>query len=842
MTTRFLNPSPRILIKDDDNRETYPAISQKSGKLDIDEDDPYFDKDTQIFSARSVLFPYMTTAAEAEFLTGTLTATVIPRSHSQYLGKNSRISGSFISPFNETFNPVSQTSTFANVLGITEDEFKAGYPTGSYPGFFNPIDDKIAISFDISNTTEIELFRDLGANTYNGSAQGSGFYYFNFNSKIWQDVKPGAAGQIPYRDGNKISFDSLANVYSQFTNTPNIASIAYATGALATQDDLRAAGYDKIGIPTIVYGAPNNSKYHALDNQTIALKNYIDRPFVLEKIFVELPVTTKRKQRNVDTWNNILAGSAMEGHARDMDNHSFFIYLQHRTTSTIDSQSDITGSRRELVAHSSMCFYNRPSLGYLQPVHIPNYLYEYTAQEPGDVGTLIVDHNVKMMFRPKVYNRQFGNITHMGSVHASIDTTLQSLSSSFILNFWPGGTSPYITEPAQPKEDVFGTIFSTKTAIANSGETSLFDIDNVVTSFKGRRPTEQTTEYLKTTSRTLRHGIPNSTNSLIKSRFFKKAVYPIGGTPPDDPAAVEEAQKFPNFPSQIASGSQLEFKSNIDNYYETPFILLPTDSLILGIENGTFHNPAINYESNIAFAPIPSPSSDGTWPLAFRQARRGFDYPSTGSSDDSSRAARKNSQLFIRAGFARVVLYGSYVKDDKQYLQSLDQQLNTAAVHEDLHYDNVVADQFDILDSVSYTADAITSGTMRIQTIEFENELSYDTGKKYKVVVNKRKYSQFNDLLLQPKYSKSKYNKLLNKGNYSPLLTIGSALVICSFVSASSNTSISANLTQCSNLSPFATSSLPFDDISVIGTNRDATPTITKTPFAPTTLVFGKKF
>ena len=840
--TKFLSPSVKILAHDNDNLVGYPSISRKIGIFEVDEKNTYNDATTtQLFTQKDILFPYMTTAADAEFATGTLVVNTTPKSHSQFLEKNSRLSTAVIKPYNETLNPAGIAADFASKLDTTIDDFASGFPSGSYPGFFNPIDDKIAINVNISTNQSKEMFRDYYENTAEGyTIEGSGFYYFNFDNSSWEDIglvdlltgAPKDAEQL-YRtppDGNTVSRDSLLNILSQFTATPNIASIAYLTGAFSSPGSFSTVGYDKIGIPTMLFGAPNDSKYYATSSQLLNLANYIDKPFALEKILVELPIQTIRRHRlrvsSGWTFPSAIPPSQLddraEGFARDMDNHVFFIYLQHQTTASIGSGDDINDTRRELIANSSMCFYNSASLGNLGIQHNPNYLFEY-GMGPKTFTEVTASHNVTMLFRPKVYNRQFGCVSHMGALLDSSSTSLLTLTSSFVQNFWPGGTSP---TGSVGEEFVYGLTFS---SLATDSLAS-HAIANVVTAFSGTAPNLNTDNILSTTSRTLKHGIPEATNELISTHVFKRTL--LTG----DPYASEENDNFINFPTYVVDGAKLKTKSDIIDFYETPFILLPTDNLIFGIENGTFHNPPIGYD------PTPQTAvSEALWPPLFRTGRSGYDDQTSAAALSS---ARKNSRLIINAGHARIVLFGSYIKNNEQYLQSSDQIINTNAVHEDISYNgSTISDEFYIADRTSFSNSDIANHTTIFQKLTFENDLFLDSNKKPKFTVSKRRYGQLADTYSGPKYTRLKSLEKNKQGQHRKIFTTGSAVITCKFVISSSNTDINPYSTQCSNVSVFATSSIPFDE-SGIKTNRgsSAPPVAIKIPFITTTLVFGKTF
>lgn len=98
-------------------------------------------------------------------------------------------------------------------------------------------------------------------------------------------------------------------------------------------------------------------------------------------------------------------------------------------------------------------------------------------------------------------------------------------------------------------------------------------------------------------------------------------------------------------------------------------------------------------------------------------------------------------------------------------------------------------------------------------------------------VFRRDSYGQFRDMLEQAKQTRF--------ATFGPQKDhVGSAAVVASFVSASTDTAISPELTQCSNLSVFCTSSAPFSDDSITR-NRGLVPPAQVTS-GPNNLLFGK--
>lgn len=136
------------------------------------------------------------------------------------------------------------------------------------------------------------------------------------------------------------------------------------------------------------------------------------------------------------------------------------------------------------------------------------------------------------------------------------------------------------------------------------------------------------------------------------------------------------------------SGSITTIESNEGNDYiktyanvfaDSPFVMLPDDKLIL------------------AFVNQPFPNSFGT-PKVF---------------NESQLVASHSFDLCPGAG--NITLYGSLLRNNLPVSQETNQPLTSEAIHEDLHYDNPVFDQFDVEPYSSLSGsyiDLIVTGSM----------------------------------------------------------------------------------------------------------------------------------
>lgn len=112
-----------------------------------------------------------------------------------------------------------------------------------------------------------------------------------------------------------------------------------------------------------------------------------------------------------------------------------------------------------------------------------------------------------------------------------------------------------------------------------------------------------------------------------------------------------------------------------ENHEISPYLLFPSDNLILAVSK---HRPIL--------------------------------------SDAISRLTTTGSHEFgLAEGTIKVMLYGSQIKNSKEFHDTLDQNLTSNAIHEFLHFDNPVIDQFDIESKISFSGtyiDEFITGTM----------------------------------------------------------------------------------------------------------------------------------
>ena len=117
----------------------------------------------------------------------------------------------------------------------------------------------------------------------------------------------------------------------------------------------------------------------------------------------------------------------------------------------------------------------------------------------------------------------------------------------------------------------------------------------------------------------------------------------------------------------------LTYTPNIATSTPSPYVLMPGDKLVFGVDSG------------ISALPVSSSTAD------FQPGNTGL---LNGFAINDKLHQISGSQMWIQAGEASITLFGSMIKDNREKLSELNQPLTSPAIHEALHFDNPVVDQF----------------------------------------------------------------------------------------------------------------------------------------------------
>ena len=437
----------------------------------------------------------------------------------------------------------------------------------------------------------------------------SGFMYYNFIRKAWEQI--GLAE--PQAPNPALAFDYTFNSSAISGTFPAQFSTSPSFTGERVQDRIKE-GYTKIGTPMDTMDAPTGTKYHATSSQLLRLSDYISSPILLEGISVNFgEVNAKRTQG--DCLSSFIFDR--NGGARDIDNYVFFAYRQDRSfkrNEGKDSIANISGSIRSLIFSGSMSFWNSSSFfnddaAGARLLHSPAFEHNFMLPYSGSFITGSFIGPISLQLKPAVAGRQMSGVGR----YFNVNTPKTILSR----NFWPGGTTPAVS---QKEYAIAGTIIPTVDAHSWS-----LNPDNAKFSQTG------------------------------DSRSFR--IY--GGE-----SAVA---------SLVSSGTELVISSDVEQSVISPYLLLPTDELVFGLDAGIS--------------------------------------PTLGSFVFSSMTG---SQFRIAPKKCSVTFYGSLIKNGVEHLSSLNQNLSSNSVHEIIGAEPVL-DKFQIEPISSYHGsylDEIVTGSM----------------------------------------------------------------------------------------------------------------------------------
>lgn len=526
----FISRSPRLHLRElDDLPGSYPTVRRTGDPTRTGALASSFNDETSIMFSESgsVVFPSM-----------------LPKGSSfasqavDIVGQESDVSASlpirsFQQPNHLHYSPTEGVGPFneGRTMSAT-DFFLSGTDPDILPGFTSPVRSKIKIEIDITPSNSVTLGRNVErrntAEYQPTSPDNTGFYYYNFVSRDWEQI-----GATDPATGDSIYFDyavsDLAGEASaSFPNQFSFSNITAMAESASLGDIRRQLGYANIGTPTIAMGAPQLTKYHATSSQQLRMSDYILSPFLLEKISVYFDdVNAQRINGCYESHSTSFVSDVLKlksGSIRDIDNYVFFLYRQSRSNELRDSIADVSGSTRYLVASGSMTFWNSASLSGSSLLHGPAFDYEFgmTANNSYAVGSFT--GSISLNLNPAVASAQIIGISRLPDA--------DGIGTKYARNAWPGGTS---LANYQLRESVFG-------------------VQPYITASDIRAISTE--------------------NAVIDPRPIRK----IGGESSIISDIVES-----DFSSQNSSGVP---QSNV-----SPYLLFPQDELVFGLEAGIGQPP-----------------------------------------------------------------------------------------------------------------------------------------------------------------------------------------------------------------------------------------------------------
>lgn len=685
MSSSILNESPRLQIRDRDNRPgSTPTVINSFGDGRTGVRTIHFnDQNTVIFkTSDNVSYPHVLDETSAY-----LSASSLSRTGSSIVTSGAIVKGvsdtTLVNLYDDaaTPGPFIEDGLFEQV---ETDFFLTGTSPSILPGFDSPLSSKTIIRIDLSTNEEQILTRYADGR---GSVQDpggrflgqnfTGFCYYNFDLKRWEqkgleDPGTGGSDHFDYAVERDAGLDESSvisgtgNFPLQFIPDPGHDRRLDSYSPVVTQLE-----YDRIGTPTVSCFGPFANQYHATSSQTIKLKDYIQHPFLLEKAVVHLPIEAEKGAADFFEDFNFIV---------NQDNYVFFIYRQERnilgsneivnfpgtsfpagksflSTGNYknDSPLQITSSLRSIVLSASIAFYNatasfeQASFGFpgrgsadvytFSPSNTPAFEYDWGI-DPFATGVSSrsvlgqFTGSVTLEALPAVASAQ--TLGHFRVPRAT--TPIDTKDITRIWNYWPGGTTVYPFGP--------------------TGSHGKWYIENL---WSGISPASAPEFGVRTsTARRIDFGYPTfdaysdpNNPGTLSFKDIKGGQLPIEKVDP-------RVQKI------FGGANSGIFKSGINITYGaeqsaiSPYLLFPDDELVIGFDAGL------------------------------------------GIVDGMRHCNMTGSLLKIKPGQARLTLYGSLVKGTEEFHQGINQELTSDSVVEYLHFDNVPVDQFEILSRENY--------------------------------------------------------------------------------------------------------------------------------------------
>jgi hypothetical protein len=443
--------------------------------------------------------------------------------------------------------------------------------------FAEPLANKHKIFFDISSNEERVLGRySKGRGDVldpSGPFAGqnlTGFCYYNKDLARWEQI-----GERDPLTGEEILYDygvvednqdftqwgiisGTASFPKQFMSSPGFDTDdkGYSPGGplinLFRERSLRETHeWPKIGTPTVAYFAPFATKYHATSSQTIKMSDYINHPFLVEKIVLDIPVRAQKLRRSIGAQDD------------DQDDYVFFIYRQKRRLNrdilALDTSYDISGSDRYIIASGSATFYlNTAWNGGYYPHNTPAFSQSFSLSA-GETGQFT--GSLKMNIVPAVASAQFLGKQDTLTSDTAFNDKLQ------ILNFWPGGTTslPFDTNGRGMTNPIQGTFSGRDFAFTASYGTATF------------RELQDPNAGPISTALTRKTNLSVITDKFPIKTYDGRTFRPYGGNPGEQGIFQDRDLSDPAFDEySTPNAGQQSIPS--------PYLLYPEDEIVFGFE------------------------------------------------------------------------------------------------------------------------------------------------------------------------------------------------------------------------------------------------------------------
>jgi len=532
--------------------------------------------------------------------------------------------------------------------------------------------------------------------------------------------------------------------------------------------------YDKIGAATSAGLAPWHERYHATGSQVAAMNQWLTEDFLLEKAVIEIPVIVQRMRGGRASIGNQaiveLSGAPpggtpsipssttaqptgmgrFYGSCRDIDNYTFFLYRQRRNNqAVIDSPNDVTGSTRELIASGCASFYNSRAFSGRVPSlvserglpHGPSFSHDFNiasgclhTDNPTDIIASFTG-TIRIEMEAAIANSQFLGASRFPVLGISSSTPSRpaeplwfGYTSVATQDFWNGGvTMPSASVEANSGYTLFGPINGMGKVPGNffTGGAN-FSLAAGLAPYASRGSLNSFIQ-LGEINTAGNPQISTSPRSLIDNPGFGQrylgpdlvsATYNLsgsGGMVIDESKAGVLGYTNGGFAYPIFTGARPVSQIS-------PYLLKPEDELVLGIDAGISMIPSSG-TLNWAMGGLNNfgMGVDAGVHLGMAQSSAShLNSVGLGPAGGEIFGEMSGSFMKILQGDAKITLFGSQVRKNKEVLFETNQNLTSDAIHEAIGDDRVL-DQFDIasrMDLSGTYVDRLFAGTMNIPRVD----------------------------------------------------------------------------------------------------------------------------
>ena len=632
----------RVRIREMDSRlGLYPKI-KRTGDKDRNGNDnvvPFDDGDIVIFNegVSNLLFGSLVTTGSTQSL--------LPYASNNNPNGGISGTGNVIAGISDSFYMTdykelsSRKNNSENITPYDESriylEAKEFYMTGTlnseYSGYSSRLYDKTQIVIDISSNESTDVGYINKANNTNYENDSTDvkqplMAYYNSDLKRWERTGVGIGMNQTSKNTAGLK-DMLELGHLGFSGTGIHSQVGDGSGE--TTSDFKILSDDILNSrirPVSTFGFPFSGKYHATGSQTIRMKDYINKPFLVEKVVFEInaelesnagptPLGTDiRLKRSYLKSGDPSTVSVLDAEVRS---HNFFILRQFK--SHFEKSWDVHLGENLNPAHSD---YSTQTITASVPGH-----YQLGVSPE----TTYVEDEREMITYGQFLDIFIGDDPHLGS---GAGITKQDIENSKLIS---------------GRDSVFSRSNSTVGNI--SSLTSSFRIEAPVRHTGKIQPGGGMEVYATSNKRIL--FLQNDYTSRGRDRLEKSARALFNGHQSNFPttasySVVGKDANDQNFEVTPSRSSHMN-----DN---SPYILFPEDEIIIGYQ----------YHAPFRFKEIAPASNHNS----------------------------KNKITF--AGPGKVILFGSQIKENKEFHDTLNQPLTSEAVHESLHFDNPVVDQFEV--------------------------------------------------------------------------------------------------------------------------------------------------